>query len=140
VILRAKNAVSGRDTTPVFSFGTKRPQVQILSSRFPSPHFDADRKIGNPKGNPDGTAYKGECACLVGTIANARRCEVGSLPNLIKPNSARPAERWFLHIKKGDKPANNQLAKLAWNGSRSSMRWSARAWLMSSVKGARREH
>ncbi len=64
-------------------------------------------------GKVDGSAYKGECACLVGTIANAKKCDVKELPNLIKPNADRPAERFFMGIKKGDTPETNPVSKLA---------------------------
>jgi hypothetical protein len=53
-------------------------------------------------GRVDGSVYTGECACLVGTIANARGVEVYTL----EQNSSRPAERWFMMISKGDKPSD----------------------------------
>src|SRR3990167_803422 len=63
-------------------------------------------------GKVDGSTYSGTCACLVGTIANARGCDVNSL-GALKPQSWRPAERFFLGIKPGDTPENSQAAKLA---------------------------
>lgn len=45
----------------------------------------------------DGSAYQGECACLVGTIANIKKCDYEEIPGL-RPNANRPAERWFLAI------------------------------------------
>src|SRR3990167_6638363 len=63
-------------------------------------------------GKVDGSTYSGTCACLVGTIANARGCDVDSL-GALKPQSWRPAERFFLGIKPGDTPENSQAAKLA---------------------------
>ena len=30
----------------------------------------------------------------------------------IRPNSGRPAERWFMGINKGDTPETNQISKL----------------------------
>ena len=63
-------------------------------------------------GKVEGSTYEGDCACLVGTIANARHCNYKLLPQL-KPDSSRPAERFFLAIKKGDTPETNQAAKLA---------------------------
>jgi len=41
-------------------------------------------------GNFDGSHYEGECACLVGSIANARHCDYKYIAGL-KPNSDRPA-------------------------------------------------
>jgi hypothetical protein len=62
-------------------------------------------------GRVDGSTYTGECACLVGTIANARKTDVESLGPL-QINSSRPAERFFLGIRKGDTPETNQFSKL----------------------------
>jgi len=64
-------------------------------------------------GRVDGSTYAGECSCLVGTIATARgNVSVDSLGSL-KPNSSRPAERFFLGISKGDTPETSQFSKLA---------------------------
>jgi len=63
-------------------------------------------------GRVNGSTYEGECACLVGTIANAHGCAYDALPTL-KPNAGRPAERFFLGINTGDTPATNQFSKLA---------------------------
>jgi hypothetical protein len=63
-------------------------------------------------GKVDGSTYHGKCACLVGTIANARGVNYDSL-GLLKPNSSRPAERFFMAIRIGDTPENNQAAALA---------------------------
>lgn len=49
------------------------------------------------EGRVNGSAYSGECACLVGTIANARHCDYESIPGL-RPDARRPAEQWFLGI------------------------------------------
>ena len=54
----------------------------------------------------------GDCACLVGTIANIRHKKYTELGNGLIPNSSRPAERWFMGIKKGDTPENNQISKI----------------------------
>ena len=64
------------------------------------------------EGRIDGSSYEGTCACLVGTIANARQCGYRDIVTL-PPNSARPAERFFLGIHTGDTPATNQFSKLA---------------------------
>ena len=63
-------------------------------------------------GNVDGSFYQGECACLLGTIANVRNCDYQAIGNGISPNSSRPAEQWFMSIKKGDTPETNQISKI----------------------------
>jgi hypothetical protein len=64
------------------------------------------------EGRVDGSTYHGDCACLVGTVANARHCAYDGIPGL-SPNSARPAERFFLSIKPGDTPDKSEFAQLA---------------------------
>ena len=64
-------------------------------------------------GRVDGSTYEGECACLIGTIANARGCEYTELGPILRANSDRPIERFFLAIKKGDTPDTNDLCRLA---------------------------
>jgi len=63
-------------------------------------------------GRVDGSTYEGECACLVGTIANVRGVEHTDL-GAVKPNSSRPIERFFMQIKRGDTPENNDSSKRA---------------------------
>ena len=63
-------------------------------------------------GKIDGSTYTGNCACLVGTIANVAHVDYNSLPNL-KPDASRMAEVWFLNIKEGDTPENSWWAKTA---------------------------
>ena len=62
-------------------------------------------------GKIDGSTYEGECACLVGTIANVRHCTYRDL-GALKPDSRRPAERWFLAIRPGDAPATSHVARI----------------------------
>ena len=62
-------------------------------------------------GRVDGSVYEGECACLVGTIANVRGCKYSEIPGL-EPNSGRPAEQWFMGIRKGDTPDKSAVVKL----------------------------
>ena len=61
------------------------------------------------EGRVDGSTYTGACACLVGTIANVRGVDVGTLDYR---DSDRPAERWFLAIRKGDTPETSTIAKI----------------------------
>ena len=63
------------------------------------------------EGRVDGSTYQGECACLVGTVANARHCDYKGMPEL-RPNSDRPIERWFLAIRKGDTPETTQVCRI----------------------------
>lgn len=51
-------------------------------------------------GSVDGSVYEGPCACLVGTIANARGCKYDAIEGL-RPASWRPAERFFMSILSG---------------------------------------
>jgi hypothetical protein len=64
------------------------------------------------EGRIDGSTYEGDCACLCGTIANERKCDVEDLENIM-PDSSRPAERFFMGIKPGDKPETNPASKIA---------------------------
>jgi hypothetical protein len=64
------------------------------------------------EGRIEGSTYEGECACLVGTIANVRHENYLNL-GALRPNSYRPAECFFLAIHKGDTPETNQFSKLA---------------------------
>jgi hypothetical protein len=54
-------------------------------------------------GKVDGSQYEGECSCLVGTIAKAKGVDYHKLTY----NSNNPAERWFMMIRKGDKPGDD---------------------------------
>ena len=63
-------------------------------------------------GKVDGSTYEGECACLIGTIANVRGVSYHEL-GAFQPDSQRPAECWFLGITKGSTPATNTMARIA---------------------------
>jgi uncharacterized protein YjbI with pentapeptide repeats len=62
-------------------------------------------------GTINGSTYSGSCACLVGTIANIRGCEYDRLEGL-RPDSGRPAEKWFLALRAGHTPDNSQVAAI----------------------------
>jgi len=63
------------------------------------------------EGRVEGGTYYGECACLIGTIANARGCDVYSLGRL-GPAPSRPIECFFLGIDRGDTPQTSPIAEL----------------------------
>lgn len=75
------------------------------------------------KGLIDGATYNAEpdakgrpCACLVGTIAMARREEIsGFEPGFrgIPMDPYRPTEAWFSKISPGNTPLNNLHARVA---------------------------
>jgi hypothetical protein len=67
------------------------------------------------KGEVDGSQYEGDCACLIGTLGKAdggvdKVCQV--IPYYEK-GTHNAGENWFLNIKKGDTPENNEFAKHA---------------------------
>jgi hypothetical protein len=69
-------------------------------------------------GNIDGSTYSGKCACLAGTLAHAKgieNYEGGEIKNgrTFTADSNSPRERFFLAIKKGDKPETNAASKIA---------------------------
>ena|SRR3990167_8306144 len=59
-------------------------------------------------GKIDGSSYYSECACLIGTIAKARKCNI----DMIGKNPYRPAERWFTGIKPGNTVESNPIVKI----------------------------
>ncbi|MEO8082554.1 MAG: pentapeptide repeat-containing protein, partial [Ardenticatenales bacterium] len=64
-------------------------------------------------GRVNGSVYNdGECGCLIGTIAILQGCGSYDVPGL-RPDSSRPAEVWFLAIRRGDTPENNQVAAIS---------------------------
>jgi len=64
------------------------------------------------RGKVDGTCYEGDCACLVGTIANIRCERYNGLTIDLKPNAGRPAERWFTAILRGHTPQSSEVAQI----------------------------
>ena len=84
------------------------------------------------EGRISGSYYEGECACLVGTIANLRglpNCEDGRAwftskrmhMDGIGHDLGRPAERFFMLIGKGDTPANSAQSRFA--------EWAVKTWI-----------
>lgn len=64
-------------------------------------------------GRVDGSIYYGDCACLIGTIANARGVHVDTLVGELVPRPSRLAERWFAWIEPGDTPERSPYARFA---------------------------
>src|SRR3990167_9359712 len=54
-------------------------------------------RLGLAQGRIDGSTYSGDCACLVGTIANVCGTSIECLA-ILKPDCSRPIERFFLAI------------------------------------------
>ena len=64
-------------------------------------------------GKIDGSSYEGDCACFVGTFAKAKKENVNETCNFIpfyEKSVYNPGETWFLSIRIGDTPENNQFA------------------------------
>jgi hypothetical protein len=102
--LAARADLRGADLTPI------RDDLWAVLSSAPAevPALLAALK----EGRVDGSTYDGTCACLVGTLANARGCDYGAIPGL-SPNSARPAERFFLAIQPGQMPETHAPSRIA---------------------------
>lgn len=73
-------------------------------------------------GRVDGSTYEGECACLVGTIANAKSVNY----DVFDHSASNPAEQWFAMIRKGDKPEDDSAGDFA---SKMALEWSLE-WLV----------
>jgi hypothetical protein len=67
------------------------------------------------EGRIDGSAYSGECACLAGTFAKARGVENyhGEDIGNFHADPLSPREMWFMMIRPGDTPENNQASEIA---------------------------
>jgi uncharacterized protein YjbI with pentapeptide repeats len=65
-------------------------------------------------GKINGSKYTGTCACLKGTIANVKGCDIDLLPNITK-SASEPSEQWFLQFKEGHTPSNNKALKLTYD-------------------------
>ena len=70
------------------------------------------------EGKIDGSTYSGECACLSGTVEKSAIIHNGEKEEFNKKlimscrDSDRPAERFFLAIRPGDKPENHPASKI----------------------------
>jgi hypothetical protein len=69
-------------------------------------------------GRVNGSSYEGECACLAGTLAHAKgitNYSGGEIRNgrTFTADAGSPRERFFLAIKEGDTPENNDACKFA---------------------------
>jgi len=67
-------------------------------------------------GKVDGTHYEGQCACLIGSLANSKKKNTDELCNAIPYYSLglhNVAEQWFFQIRVGDTPENSFFAKHA---------------------------
>lgn len=107
--IQAGSNLSGSDLRGSNLSDAKNDFWEIL---LRAPREIAGLRLALAEGRVDGSTYEGACACLVGTIANVRGQIYRELSGGIKPNSSRPAERWFLAIQKGDTPETNQVSKI----------------------------
>ncbi len=67
-------------------------------------------------GRVDGSTYEGDCACLVGTLANAKEVSY----EILDHGASNPAEQWFAMIRKGDKPGDDSAGGFA---SKMALEW-----------------
>jgi hypothetical protein len=68
------------------------------------------------EGHIDGSQYDGPCACLIGSLANAKKQKPEELCNSIpfyEMGLHNFGEQWFFQIQKGDTPENSFFAKHA---------------------------
>jgi hypothetical protein len=67
------------------------------------------------KGKVDGTQYEGDCACLIGSLANADGGmeKVCSAIPFYEKGPHNMGEAFFLNIRKGDTPETNSFSKHA---------------------------
>ena len=77
-----------------------------------APHEVLGLAAAIKQGRISGTQYHGECACLIGTIANLQHVNHREIPGL-KVNPLRASERWFWNIRKNDTPQTNPFSRLA---------------------------
>ncbi len=65
-------------------------------------------------GKIDGKVYRGECACLIGTIAKVKNCPPEEIMSGMDED--RPAEQWFMNLRPGHLPSFSIYAAMteAW--------------------------
>ncbi|PZU59798.1 MAG: hypothetical protein DI547_04800 [Sphingobium sp.] len=99
--------------------------MNLLRARDEVPYLIAALK----EGRVDGSQYEGECACLVGTLANGRGASYHDMfPDAYSGN---PAEQWFLMIRKGDKPGDDTGGGFA---SQKALEWAEEFQLLMGVE------
>ena len=86
-----------RDILSIFNYLSK--EVKFLKEKL-------------VEGEIDGSQYQGDCACLIGTLANGdggieKVCQ--AIP-FYEKGTHNFGEMWFLNIREGDTPENNQFA------------------------------
>ena len=62
-------------------------------------------------GRINGSSYKGDCACFVGTVAKIKNKHHEDL-NGLPADPSSPTEKLFLAIKTGDTPGTNPVSKI----------------------------
>ena len=107
-IVRAN--LTGANLTGANLTGANLTQIQgdVASILDGNPDEVKDLMLALVTGNVDGSVYKGDCACLIGTIANIKAVDVDTMPQ----DGSRPAERWFLAIRTGDTHDNSQIVAI----------------------------
>ena len=108
--LRSADLRSAKNLPQSFINQCSRDMLFIFQSLPKELPFLRDKLV---KGEVDGTQYKGNCACLIGSLGNAdggidKVCEV--IPYYDK-GLHNFGEQWFWNIKIGDTPENNDFAK-----------------------------
>lgn len=91
----------------------KEDLFELLALAYP-PEI-AELKTAFLEGRIDGSLYKGECACLVGTIAKARgvgHLEIEDWDKLgLRVDPTSPAERFCTRVERGDTPDISSTAQ-----------------------------
>ena len=102
---------TGIETTDWFN-QCSRDILYVLYTLKPEVPFLREKLI---KGEVNGSCYIGDCACLIGTLANGdggMNAVCQRLP-FYKIGTHNPAEQWFWNINIGDTPENSFFAKHA---------------------------